>query len=114
MPQELVVGQEEPWGGGGGGVAGQVRWCGCWWQLLPTAGQGLLSELRAPGSDPGLGGEPRRGQAESLPNTPPPPSFPGTLLPLPTELRVAESAGLLGKPPPPMNKWGTLGAACSH
>ena len=101
MPQELVVGQEEPWGGGRGGVAGQVCRCGCWLQLLPTAGQGLLSELRAPGPDPGLGGEPRRGQAESLPNTPPPPSFPGTLLPLPAELRVAESAGPLGETPRP-------------
>ena len=47
-------------------VAGQVRWCGCWRQLLPTAGQGRLSELMAPGPDPGLGGDPEEGGSFSV------------------------------------------------
>lgn len=71
-PQELRVGREEPLLGGVGWVAGwrSGRPGALMWVLAAapvlTAGQGLLPELMAPGPDPGLGGGPRRGQAEGL------------------------------------------------
>ena len=86
---------------GGGTVAGQVHWCGCWLQLLPTAGQGLLSELMAPGPDPGLGGDPEEARLRTFQPLRHLLPFPGTLLPLPAELTVAESAGPLKEPPRP-------------
>lgn len=74
------MGQDEPLGGVGSAVAGSrpgVLVCVLVAALVLTDGQGPLSEFMAPGPDPGLQGGPRRGQANSLPQTLPPPSLPG-------------------------------------